>query len=178
MKIAIYLFTAIVLSACNILPKPSAVHDFGINAQPISPISHSDQPVITVSAPKWLFDNRIRYRLVYAQASLIRFYTLDRWLAPPPELLEQSLATSNLPTDKPVQIFLEEFEQQFNAPDQAKVVMRFRLSVRSTAGKPEKSQEFRLQKICPSADAKGAISAFTVVTQEATETIRHWLQQP
>jgi cholesterol transport system auxiliary component len=178
MKIALCLIAPVLLTACNLLPKPAAVHDFGINSQPPAPISHRDQPVISVGAPKWLFDSRIRYRLVYAEPSLIRFYALDRWLAPPPELLEQFLAASDLPDHKPVQIYLQEFEQQFSAPDQAKVVMRFRLSVPSAAGQPEKSQEFRLQQVCPSANAKGAISAFTVLAQQATVTIKQWLQQP
>ncbi|MGR8979863.1 MAG: hypothetical protein ACU84H_07225 [Gammaproteobacteria bacterium] len=66
---------------------PITLHDLGPAGYPEKPVSAS-----SLDAPVWLWDDRIRYRLLYADASAIRYYSQDRWEAPPPALLEPHLS--------------------------------------------------------------------------------------
>jgi cholesterol transport system auxiliary component len=121
------------VSSCSILPKaqPSAVHDLGyLNSNTPSEITTlTQQSPISVEAPKWLSDNRIRYRLLYADPTQVRFYSLDRWIAPPPELFEQLLNASGKQWAHPLSIRLDAFEQQFDSPGRAKVIIRFTATI-------------------------------------------------
>jgi cholesterol transport system auxiliary component len=168
------LFFIIVLSAgCSITPKSPAVHDFGA-----SKTNHDSRPAakadITVDAPKWLMDNRIRYRLLYESPTQVRFYTLDRWIAPPTELLKQQLETLN----HPLAIRLLDFEQQFDSFNQAKVLLRFSVEAYSSDHKKKLgSQEFRFERLTNTPDAIGAVTAFSELARQATDRIQIWLSE-
>lgn len=171
------------LSSCSVLPKPqpSAVHDLGypdsIASSEIS--TQTQQSPITVEAPKWLADNRIRYRLLYATPSQVRFYTLDRWIAPPPELFEQLLNTSDKQWPSSViTIQLHVFEQHFDAPGRAQVVMHFTATHTPSNNKQKLSKrDFYLQQPCPTPDAKGAVAGFNMLTRQSVDKIQAWLMQ-
>ncbi|MFZ2407812.1 MAG: hypothetical protein WAW41_21995, partial [Methylobacter sp.] len=70
-------------AGCSVTAQQPALHDFGL---PAPAEIHQDKASVSVNAPTWLWDNRIRYRLLFASPSQVRFYGLDRWIAPPPEL--------------------------------------------------------------------------------------------
>lgn len=167
------------VSSCSILSKPpSAVHDFGYPNFDPTPERTTliQQSPITVEAPKWLSDNRIRYRLLYATPTQVRFYSLDRWIAPPPELFGQLLNANGKQWLKPVTIQLDVFEQQFDAPNQAKVIMHFTATTTPADNKQKLStRDFHLQLPCPTPDAKGAVSGFTLLTKQAVDKIQAWL---
>lgn len=163
---------AFISAGCSVPLKQPAVHDFGL------PVSAATQgrASITVNAPTWLWDNRIRYRLLFASPSQVRFYGLDRWIASPPELLEQLLASSGKTQDYALIIRLQNFEQQFDAPDRARVVLRFSVEAYSTDSKQKiATQEFNLQQSAKTPDAAGAIRGFTDLAQQASEGIQAWL---
>lgn len=165
----------LVIAACSITPKPPALHDFGINRADSNntPVT---KPDITVDAPKWLLDNRIRYRLLYAAPTQVRFYTLDRWIAPPAELLEQQLETGGIMLNYPLIIRLLDFEQQFDSPKQAKVVIRISAEAYSTDHKKKMgTQEFRFERWAKTPDAAGAVTAFSELVRQADDRIQTWL---
>jgi len=159
-------------SGCGVTTKQPALHDFGLVG---SAAAQQDKKAsVNVNAPTWLWDNRIRYRLLYSSPSQVRFYGLDRWIASPPELFEQLLAfNSNLP-DYAFVIRLQDFEQQFDAPDRARVILRF--SVEAYSGNNHKiaTQEFYLQQSTKTPDASGAIIGFTDLAHQANERIYDW----
>lgn len=168
-------FNALIFAGCTLTPPQPALHDFG-NSYVRSDIKPATRPDITVETPKWLQDNRIHYRLLYAEPTRVRFYSLDRWLAPPSELLEQRLKSSGIPPKYPLTVRLLDFEQQFEAPQKAKVLMR--LSVEAyTADRQDliSSQEFRLEQSCPTPDAKGAINTLARLSEKSVDRIRSWL---
>ncbi|NOU42772.1 MAG: hypothetical protein HOO87_04250 [Methyloglobulus sp.] len=171
----------VALSNCSILPKaqPSAVHDLGYsNSDAPSLIKvPSQQAPITVEASKWLLDNRIRYRLLYADPTEVRFYSLDRWIAPPPELFEQLLNASGKHWTKALTINLHVFEQQFTMAKQAKVVMYFTATTTHAHVDKVIKQDFHLHLPCPTPDAKGAVSGFTLLTRQAIDKIQAWLEE-
>jgi cholesterol transport system auxiliary component len=152
-----------------------ALHDFGV---PVSvPLGkQADNTLVTVNAPKWLMDTRIRYRLLYAAPTQVRFYTLDRWLAPPPELFEQQLAASGKILNYALHIRLLDFEQQFDAPDKARALLRFYVEAFASDNKILlAAQEISLEKVTQTADAAGAVSAFADLTRQAGDKIQDWL---
>jgi cholesterol transport system auxiliary component len=179
------LFTSLLfllVASCSILPKtkPSAAHDFGFTyLSTTSEITaQKQQSPITVEAPKWLVDNRIHYRLLYSNPTQVRFYALDRWIAPPSELFEQLLNSSSKHWVVPAIIRLNIFEQQFVSSTQAKVAMHFTVTtVPDDKNHKPKKQSFHLQLPCPTPDAKGAVTGFTALTKEAGEKVEAWLME-
>ena len=108
--------------------------------------TQGNKPAITVDAPTWLWDNRIRYRLLYASPTRVGFYALDLWVAPPPELFEQLLIASGKIQNYSLVIWLNDFEQQFQAPDRARVILRFSVEAYAVGNsKKAFTQEFALE---------------------------------
>jgi cholesterol transport system auxiliary component len=174
---ALFFISILMLTGCNLFPTPAAVHDFG---SPAIATGSADgdkarQSALTVDAPKWLYDNRIRYRLLYAEATQVRFYTLDRWLAPPPELFEHLLANNGTQWLAPINVSLTAFEQQFTAPGKSQAFVQFTATKYTTDNKqPVSKREFTFKQLCPTADAKGAVTGFSVLAKQASQTLQAW----
>ena len=158
---------------CGVTAKQPALHDFGSSA---ATAIHQDNASVSVNAPTWLWDNRIRYRLLFSSPSQVRFYGLDRWIAPPPEMFEQLLVFNGKARDYALIIRLQDFEQQFDTPDRARVVLRFSVEAYSDNNKQKvDTQEFYLQQPTKTPDAAGAIIAFIDLAHKATEKIQDWV---
>lgn len=176
----VLILVIIAATGCSLGPGPKpqiALHDFGVSVR--VPAGNVTDPVpVSVSAPKWLWDNRIRYRLLYAAPTQVRFYTLDRWIAPPPELFEQQLAADGKVKAYPLRIRLLDFEQQFDAPNKARALLRFYVEAYERDSKKViATREISLEKITQTADAAGAVSAFAELARQAGDKIRDWLSQ-
>jgi len=129
----LFLISLFIISsvACSTSSESIAVHDFGM--PPITNPARlaTDDIKIDVTAPEWLTDTRIRYRLNYADKTQIRYYAKDRWITPPVQLFKQYLlinqqATGLSSRDKAkyqLRIYLSDFEQQFDSPDHAHVLL-------------------------------------------------------
>jgi cholesterol transport system auxiliary component len=164
-------------TGCSLTPKQPVLHDFGL-PDSISTYKNKrdNKPAITVDAPTWLWDNRIRYRLLYASPNRVGFYALDLWIAPPPELFEQLLLSTGKIQNYSLIIWLHDFEQQFDAPDRARVMLRF--SVEAYSGdlnKKVNSQEFYLERSTLTPDAAGAVNGFENLTRQAADRVQVWL---
>lgn len=160
------------LSACSIVTKPGfpVSHDLGLIAE-----QWMDDVVIRFDAPVWLWDERIRYRLLYEDVTIIRYYNLDRWEAPLPALLERHLA---LNSERPVKVslYLTQFEQQFVTLSQARVVLSLTVSVFSEKDyRLIAKRSFNLSQNTISPDASGAIAGFLTLTKQAKTDIQAWL---
>ncbi|MDD5411016.1 MAG: hypothetical protein PHF31_06320 [Methylobacter sp.] len=130
---------------------------------------------VTVGAPTWLWDNRIRYRLLHVEPTHVKFYGLDMWIASPPELFEQMLVSHLKTLNYSLNIQLLEFEQQFDASDRARVVLRFSVDAYSADNKKIATQEFHLEQATKTPDAAGAVSGFADLAQQAAGRIQNWL---
>jgi len=174
------LLTAVSLSLLVIGCTPNArqpdAHDFGQDQSRAASNSGEQKSAINVDAPSWLWDNRIRYRLLFSAPSQVRFYGQDVWIASPPELFQQKLIASGVGFNYRLLVKLQTFEQQFDATDKARVVLHFSVEAYS-ADNTQKvaTQEFRLEQPSKTADAKGAISGFADLTQQAVSKIQGWL---
>ena len=172
MKLWLLAYILLLNTACSLTtPKPQpARHDFG--AATVSAFNKAD---ISVNTPEWLYNDCIHYRLRYASPTQLGCYSLDKWIAPPPDLFKQ-LLSHKLSSKYRLAIELGEFEQQFDSSDSAQVVVQ--LSIRAYNGsqseQPIATQNFQFQqKTAP--NAAGAVSGFVNLIQQASDKIQSWL---
>jgi len=182
MRIARFWFPPAVLllalASCSLLPdRPPtpALHDFG-PAETRSSDATAAWSAVAVDAPEWLQSENIRYRLLYAEPTRVRFYAQDRWLAPPPALLAQRLSLSQGAGGLRLKIRLLEFEQVFDTPQTAHMTLIFR----ATAMQPDNDaiaaeQVFHFTRPTPAANAQGAVTSFASLIGEAVNSLRNWL---
>ncbi|MGJ0486880.1 MAG: ABC-type transport auxiliary lipoprotein family protein [Methylomicrobium sp.] len=176
-KYCLVCVAGMVMQGCAETGQAPAQHDFGVTHMPFQSRQEPEAAEIKVLAPKWLNDNRIRYRLLYAQPTRVRFYNLDQWVAPPPELLKLHLATANLDPSYSVVVHLLNFEQQFEEPGSAFVLLQFRAEVFSAGNKKIlDSREFVLRSGKVSSDAEGAVEGFAESAAQASQQIQAWLR--
>jgi cholesterol transport system auxiliary component len=164
-------------AGCTNPPKRPALHDFGLATASVAAPNHAlVKPMLTVDAPTWLWDNRIRYRLLYADPTQVSFYGVDLWLAPPPELFEQYLLNGGSAIKHSLVIRLLDFEQQFDTPKQARVVLRFSVEAYSVDHQRKlDAQLFSLELPTKTPDAAGAVAGFTVLMKQAVVRIQDWV---
>jgi cholesterol transport system auxiliary component len=106
----------------------------------------------------------------------VGFYALDLWIASPPELFEQLLISSGKIRNYSLNIWLQDFEQQFDAPDRARVVLGFSGDAYSgDTNKKAGTQEFYLERSAATPDAAGAVNGFANLTRQAVDRIQVWL---
>jgi cholesterol transport system auxiliary component len=170
-------FIALLNMGCSFSPKQTILHDFGLpNFVSTNKVIPTGGVGITVDAPTWLWDNRLRYRLLYAPQTRIGFYALDLWVAPPPELFEQLLISSGKIKNYALIISLKSFEQQFDEPNRSRVVMSFLVEAYSVDKKTKIGvQAFYLEQTAIPANAAGAINGFANLTRQAADKIQIWL---
>jgi cholesterol transport system auxiliary component len=112
--------------ACSVLPERSpqaTVHDFGPWQ---GDETRAHWSTVEITAPDWLQEDRIRYRLLYANPTAVRFYTQDRWVAPAPALLAQRLRAAAGRDGYRLLVELQSFEQVFDRPGHSSVIVDFR----------------------------------------------------
>jgi cholesterol transport system auxiliary component len=181
MKKYCLLFAAgILLLGCSETARVPALHDFGVGPLP-PPASPQNAAAgeVRVVAPKWLSDNRIRYRLLYDQPTRVRFYNLDQWIAPPPELLRLHFSSAPRNPNYSLVIHLVNFEQQFEAPGKAAVLMRFSVeALAADSKKKASSREFVLRSGQVSPDAQGAVQGFAELAERARQQVLSALPEP
>ncbi|OQK17484.1 hypothetical protein AU255_06285 [Methyloprofundus sedimenti] len=162
-----------IVTACSVGSHPAipVSHDLG----PIV-LAKADSIPVTLSAPVWLWSERIRYRLLYKDATAVAYYNLDRWEAPLPALLERRIKVTGKQPALKLQIRLTEFEQQFESINNAQVVMTFTVSAFSgDSNSLLAKRSFTLSHKTATADANGAIAGFVVLTEQANKEIAVWL---
>lgn len=172
---------ALVLGACALggtkAGSPPAVFDLGpmVNtaAAPLPELLLTE-----ISAPPWLAGAGIAYRLVYLNEFQAQFYRDSRWTGPPAALLSERLRQklalgARGGSGKPVLLRIElvEFEQRFGSPTQSEV----RVSLRARLGEGVNlTQTFELAKPSRSADAAGAVQAFSAASDEILGQVLAW----
>lgn len=186
------LLLALAAGACS-LPKNEAIlptiHDLGpARAYAVSnPAIAATIALPQVTAPAWLDDSVIVYRLAYEDASRQHAYNTSRWAAAPAELLTERLrsrfgavakgAVSPLDSarsDYTLRVELRDFSQAFDAPGSSQVTVRARASLIATAERALVTQrEFEVRRpAAPNAD--GAVKALTEATESFLEELVKW----
>ena len=168
------------LSSCSLLPaRPPApaLHDFGPPEKTLA-VAQSSWSSATVDAPEWLQSENIRYRLLYAEPTRVRYYAQDRWLAAPPALLAQRLSLSQSAGGLRLKIRLLEFEQVFDSPQTARVMLSFRATVMQPDNDTVAGEKvFQFSKPTANANAQGAVAGSARLIGEAIGSLQTWLAE-
>lgn len=181
---------AAALGGCSVRPRRddnATFYDFGLPAQPIEP--RRTLPPLTLfdmQAEPWLETPAITYRFLYANARQPRPYAHSRWRAAPPRLLEGRLrqklsrvttvlASGETALAPVLRVTLEEFSQNFDAPERSHALVRISATV-LVARRVVGGTTIERTAPAPSADAAGATQALAVAGDAALDALVEWLQ--
>jgi cholesterol transport system auxiliary component len=182
-------FCAALLSACASKGPPPALYDFGplpaaasAPATPLPPLALAD-----ATGPSWLDNERMYYRLLYADAQQARPYAQNRWNAPPLQLLTERLkariagagvqvlsATDAAVGVDLLRIEVDEFSQNFTSADQSSGQLALRASL-MRGHRLIAQRSFHGGVAATSADASGGARALAAASDAAAADILAWL---
>ena len=192
--VSIYLF-----SGCTLLqksPAPISVYDFGSqlsqHPEPAQQQSSHQRRILIAdaSAPSWLNNNAMHYRLLFNNPTQSYTYARSRWIAPPASVVTQQIRNrivthanglvvkenGTAKADYILQIELEEFMQAFDQANDSHVVILLRASLIERNSRQLLAQkDFSIQQKTPSADAAGAAFAFSSASNQLVSKLTDWL---
>lgn len=175
----------------------AAIYDFGVQpATHTQPVPGQAQQlrksllVADATAPIWLDNTAIHYRLLYHNPAQSYAYANSRWIATPAALFtrqlrhrivtstqEQIINDSSIATaDHVLHTQLEEFSQVFDTATDSRIVIGLRASLieRSTR-KLLAQKDFSITEKTPSADAAGAVFALSSASNQLLNELVDWL---
>jgi cholesterol transport system auxiliary component len=179
------------MAACALGPqKPAAdTYDLGPPAAQAATTA-TVRPVVQVpeiGAPAWLDGQGIVYRLAYENDARPQAYANSRWVASPASLLTQRLrnrlaaniavvsGADGTRADYVLRVELEDFSQSFASATASSVALRARASVVRLHDRALVAQRtFAVERVAPTADARGAVAALGMASGEAIEGMARW----
>ena len=129
------------------------------------------------------------HRLAYHNALQAYTYTDSRWSSPPAFLLTQQLRqkisvdTNHLIIEDSnvalaefeLHIELEEFLHNFDTLTDSQVYVRFRASLVNKTHRLIAQKIFNTSQPAPTANAAGAVKAFSIASNQLMDELVHWL---
>ena len=146
--------------------------------------------IADATAPSWLDNNAIHYRLLYQNPTQSYTYASSRWIAAPAALLTQQIRNhivastseqvikdnSTAKADYALHIELEEFTQLFDTMDASHIVIGLRASlVERNTRKLLAQKDLSLAEKTPTADAAGAVFALSSASNQLINELVAWL---
>jgi len=189
---ATLLLTLALLAACSAPQSREgmASYDFGLAAtdKEANPRLQLDLVVAAVSAPAWMDNANIYYRLAYQDAARPQPYAQSRWVMPPAALLGQRLRAGiaraskaavftpadGVRVDYTLRLELDEFSQIFDAADKSRAVLRLRASlIRNRSIVAQHS--FSTEQAAATPNAEGGVRALIAASDAAGSSLIDWL---
>ena len=165
-------------------------YDFGLprTDKAARPRLHQDLLVAAVTAPAWMDNSGIYYRLAYKDPTRPEAYALSRWVMSPAALLGRRLRASiaraskaavftsgdGVRADYTLRLELEEFSQAFDAADSSRAVLRLRASLIRQHGSAAQ-QTFNIEHKADTPNAEGGVRALIAASDDAGEKLIDWL---
>lgn len=190
---AAMLLSLSLIAGCALGPQTRegmANYDFGLprSGKDANPRLQQDLLVAEVTAPAWMDNSNIYYRLAYQDPSRPQAYALSRWVMSPAALLGQRLrakiarastAGVFVPADGvragyTLRLELEEFSQVFDAADRSRAVLRLRASLLRQRNIVAQ-QDFNLEHAAATPNAEGGVRALIAASDAAGEMLVDWL---
>jgi cholesterol transport system auxiliary component len=190
---ATLLLSLALLAGCATTPQSrdgTAGYDFGLSRQDkeANPRLQQDLVIAAVTAPAWMENTGIYYRLAYQDASRPQAYALSRWVMPPAALLSQRLRASvarankaavftpadGARADYTLRLELEEFSQVFDAADKSRAVVQLRASLIRNRGVVAQ-QGFSVERAAATPNAEGGVQALIAASDAAGNSLIDWL---
>jgi len=171
------LAAVLILVACSVggARQPDiARYDLGPPPTPFG--GDSGVVAIELVAPSWLGGDGMQYRLAYANPARRLEYAESRWVAPPADLLRQSLQrrlTAGAGRCR-LRFDVDEWVQIFDSPETAHLALEGRAAL--FAGKDVLGRKpVAFSVATSSADAKGGVAAAAAVAQTLGDELGVWL---
>jgi len=190
---AALLLSLAALAGCALGPQSRdglASYDFGLPRadSETGPRLQHDLVVAAVSAPAWMDNSSIYYRLTYQDAARPQAYAQSRWVMPPAALLGQRLRasiaraskagvfapTDGARADYTLRLELEEFSQVFDRADKSRAVVRLRAILIRNRGLVAQ-QSFAIERDVATPNAEGGVRALIAASDEAGNGVIDWL---
>ncbi len=194
------ILVAYLLAGCVASNKsPSAISIYDLGRQQAQPGQQMPQQslqksksllIVDATAPAWLDNNAIHYRLLYHNPTQTYTYANSRWIAAPAALLTQQIRNrivastnelvlkdnSTSKADYALHIELEEFTQIFDMTDASHIVIGLRASlVERNTRNLFAQKDFSITEKTPTADAAGAASAVGSASNQLIKELVDWL---
>ena len=186
----ILVLSAVVLTACALGDsRPAAMlYDLGPFETENKISLPAEMPAVQtrVSAPGWMNENLMFYRLNYVNDQQIRFYTESSWNTMPSRLFKSRLDAFLVSSGNPVvgtrmassplvlRIHIEDFSQHFSSPTDS--VGRIALYASLFKGRELIAQKiFRKDVISQTPDAQGGARALAQGTDALIAEIMQWM---
>ncbi len=199
MKKSAFILGLLLLTGCTVIPRPdpsTAIYNFAVNTPP--PTQQPEQHIVKngkkilipqVTAPLWLDNPAIHYRLAYHSAAQSYTYANSRWSSPPAFLFTQQIKqkiaadthhlvikdSSVAIVEYELHIEIEEFSQIFNTLADSYVSVRFRASLVNNAHRLVAQKIFNTTHATATADAAGAVDSFTAASNRLMNELIEWL---
>ena len=186
------LAAALLLGGCASRGPLPTYYDFGPPATPVAAAQAAAPalPVLVIAdanGPSWLDNQRMYYRLLYADAQQSRPYAYNRWNTPPLQLLSQRLktriaqggikvlATTDAAAGIPLlRIDVDDFSQNFDTEKQSSGQVTLRASLfRGHQLLDQKT--FSRNSRAGSADAQGGAQALASASDAIAADLLVWL---
>ncbi len=190
---AALLLSLALLSGCAIGPQARqgmANYDFGLPRadKDANPRLQQDLVVADVTAPAWMDNSGIYYRLAYQDAIRPRAYALSHWVMSPAALLGQRLRAGIARASKAgvfapadgvraeytLRLDLEEFSQVFDAASSSHAVLRLRATLMRKRDVVAQ-QDFDVEHPAATPNAEGGVRALIAASDAAAEKLVDWL---
>jgi len=181
-------------SGCGLMGSKDATKadfDFGplpaaSGARHTSNYSGMSIAVYEVTAPTWIDNSSMYYRLAYQSADRPMPYAQSEWVMSPAALLTQRLRSSlsvsgsgeflRVSSDElavyTLRSELFEFEQVFDQPGRSRGVLRLRATLEGKGTWAQRT--FVIEKPAPTADAAGGVAALSQCADELAAAINEW----
>jgi len=184
----------VLLMACT--TPTASVTQFDLSPPPtgtaLDPRLANARTLVEVSAPAWLDNPAIVYRLAYDDANQVQAYAQSRWVAAPASLLSQRLrerlplalspgiarADENLASDYLLRVELDEFSQVFDTPQTSHALLRARATLIDSRRHELVAQRvFEVQRPALSPNALGAAHGLRDAVDQFISELLHWMDQ-
>jgi|LNFM01.2.fsa_nt_gb cholesterol transport system auxiliary component len=185
----------VLLGACTVGPsqrEAPLTYDFGPLPPTQDTVAAKAEATLllpSVTAPSWLDNTGVVYRLVYADPARPRVYANSRWSAPPPALLTQRLQTrfagaldiltgpAPARADYALQLDLDDFSQSFEAPGSSTVKVRLRATLIHLPTRRLVAQQTFTQERHAMPNAEGAAKSLGEAGDAVVSSLLAWSQQ-
>ena len=190
---AALLLSLALFAGCAIGPQSregTANYDFGLprSDKDASARLQQDLVVADISAPAWMDNTGMYYRLAYQDATRPQAYALSHWVMSPAALLTQRLRAGIVRASKAgvfnpadgvragytLRLELEEFSQVFDTADKSRAVLRLRASL-TRQRDIVAQQSFSLEHPAATPNAEGGVRALIEASDAAGEKLVDWL---
>jgi cholesterol transport system auxiliary component len=184
-----------VLSGCT-LPLPqttvAAAYDFGPQPEKrqTRDLVKGVLLIPSVNAPIWLEGTGIVYRLLYEDGARPRVYSMSRWVASPADMLTERVrdrfadvaravvtAGYGAREDYVLRVELDNFSQQFDAPDRSRIVLRARATLVSGSQRTLIAQREFAAERAAEPNAPGAVKALSEATDAFIDDLVKWVAE-